>query len=71
MKVATKRVDLAPHFNLNQLGRYAIIATVKIKAWNRELASSPKMFDIIHGAKLWNRILVCRRVNPLRFSGGA
>jgi hypothetical protein len=55
MKVATKRVDLAPHFNLNQLGRYEIIATIKIKAWDRELASSPKMFDIIHGAKLWEQ----------------
>jgi hypothetical protein len=55
MKVATKRVDLAPHFNLNQLGRYAIIATVRIKAWDRELASSPKLFDIIHGAKLWEQ----------------
>lgn len=55
MRVATKRVDLAPHFNVSQLGRYSITATVKIKAWDRELASSPRPFDIIHGAKLWEQ----------------
>lgn len=55
MQVATKRVDLAPHFNMTQLGRYSITATVKIKAWDRELVSSPKSFDLIHGAKLWEQ----------------
>jgi hypothetical protein len=55
LKVATKRIDLAPHFSITQLGRYSITATVKIKAWDRELASAPKSFDIIHGAKLWEQ----------------
>jgi hypothetical protein len=55
LKTATKRVDLAPHFNMIQLGRYSITATVKIKSWDRELASTPKPFDIIHGAKLWEQ----------------
>jgi hypothetical protein len=31
MKVATKRVDLAPHFSMTQLGRYSVSATVKVK----------------------------------------
>jgi hypothetical protein len=55
MKVATKRVDLSPHFNLTQLGRYSIIATVRIKTWDRELASVPRPFDVINGAKLWEQ----------------
>ena len=54
-KVATKRVDLAPYFSLNRSGRYSVTATVRIKGWNREIASPPKHFDIIEGAKLWEQ----------------
>jgi hypothetical protein len=54
-KVAVWRVDLAPHFVLTQVGRYSVTATVKIKAWDREVASKPKPFDIIHGAKIWEQ----------------
>jgi hypothetical protein len=54
-KVATKRVDLAPYFALTRPGRYRIVATVRIKAWGAQLASPPKDFDIIEGAKLWTR----------------
>lgn len=55
MKVATKRVNLAPHFNMTQCGHYSVTATVRIKAWDRELVSPSKSFDIIHGAKLWEQ----------------
>jgi hypothetical protein len=54
-KIATKRVDLTPYFTLPQPGRYAVSAIVKIKAWDREVSSPPKNFDIIHGAKLWEQ----------------
>lgn len=54
-QVATKRVNLAPGFILSQPGRYTVTATVKIKAWDREVASPPKAFDIIHGAVLWQQ----------------
>lgn len=54
-KVATKRVDLLPFFTILQPGRYTLSATIKIKAWDREVASVPKSFDIIHGAKLWEQ----------------
>jgi hypothetical protein len=53
-EVATKRVDLAPYFVLNQSGRYNIIATVRIKAWGAEITSPPRSFDVINGAKLWS-----------------
>src|SRR6266478_2346105 len=40
-KMATKRVDLTPYFALNQPGRYSIIATVRVKAWDRQIPSQP------------------------------
>jgi hypothetical protein len=54
-RVATKRLDLAPYFSLNHSGRYSVTATVRIKDWNQEVTSSPKSFDIIEGAKLWEQ----------------
>src|SRR5690348_10695911 len=54
-KVAIKRVDLAPYFMLTMPGSYQIVATVRIKGWNRELISPPKSFDVIDGAKLWEQ----------------
>src|SRR5437588_8872848 len=52
-KVATKRLDLAPYFSMTKPGRYRIIATVKVKNWDRELKSDPLRFNIIHGAVVW------------------
>src|SRR5439155_9511751 len=52
---ATKHVDLAPYFALAQPGRYAIIATVRIKDWDHEITSSPKNFYVIEGTKLWEQ----------------
>jgi hypothetical protein len=55
-EVATKRVDLAPYFVLSHPGRYRVIATVRIKDWNVDVASSPKSFDVISGARLWSQV---------------
>jgi hypothetical protein len=54
-KVATRRVDLLPHFDLARAGRYTLVASVRIKEWDQMLATTPKSFDIIHGAKLWSQ----------------
>jgi hypothetical protein len=54
-RVATRRVDLAPYFALTQPARYSVTATVKIRAWDRDISSSPRSFDIIHGANLWEQ----------------
>jgi len=51
---ATRRVDLAPYFNLAQPGRYHIIAQVHIKEWDRQIASDAKSFDVTQGLKLWS-----------------
>lgn len=52
-KRATVRVDIAPYFNLLRQGHYSITAIVRIKEWGREIASRPKSFDVIEGARLW------------------
>jgi hypothetical protein len=52
---ATRRVDLAPYFSFSRPGRYSIRATVTIKQWDRSITSPPKNFDIVEGAKLWER----------------
>ena len=54
-KRAIKRVDLAPYFNLAREGRYTARATVKIPQWEVQYASDPQPFDIIRGARLWER----------------
>jgi hypothetical protein len=54
-KVATKRVDLAPYFADMEPGRYEVLVTVRIRSWNHEIVSQPKAFDVIEGAKLWER----------------
>lgn len=54
-KVATRRVDLAPYFALNQVGRYRLNASVQIKDWDSTLSAKPKGFDVIKGATLWSQ----------------
>ena len=54
-KVATRRVELVPHFDLALAGRYTLVASVRIKDWDQTLTTKPKNFDIINGAKLWSQ----------------
>lgn len=54
-KMATRRVDLAPYFDLSNRGRYQINANVRIKEWDTTLAAKPKTFNIIKGAQLWSQ----------------
>jgi len=54
-QVATRRVDLAPYFNLLHTGRYKVTARVHINEWNTDVTSAPKNFDIINGAQIWSQ----------------
>ena len=55
-KVATRRVDLGPHFALTRHGRYSVSATVQVPEWGVQITSRPPTnFDIIRGAKLWSQ----------------
>lgn len=53
--VASRLVDLMPYYDLNKAGRYTVVATVKLKQWNEELASKPKNFEIARGNKIWEQ----------------
>ncbi|HEY9173437.1 MAG TPA: hypothetical protein VI136_14215 [Verrucomicrobiae bacterium] len=52
---ATRRVDIAPYFNLGRQGAYRAQVTVKIAQWNQQFSSTPVSFDIITGARVWER----------------
>jgi hypothetical protein len=54
-KTATKRVNLGPYFPLTSQGRYGLVATVKIKDWDREITSKPAMFNVFEGPRLWEQ----------------
>jgi len=54
-KVATRRVELVPHFDITRAGRYSLTASVRIKEWDQTLTTKPKNFDIINAAKLWSQ----------------
>jgi len=53
--VATQHADIAPYFTITRTGHYTVIATVKLKDWDREVASVPKGFDVIQGVKMWEQ----------------
>jgi hypothetical protein len=52
---ATKRVDLAPCFNLTQSGKYKVVATVKVPAFKTSFASPGKVFYIVSGSRMWEK----------------
>ncbi|MDB6016456.1 MAG: hypothetical protein JWR19_945 [Pedosphaera sp.] len=54
-KTATKRVDIAPYFNISKYGRYTVTAVVNIKDWSAQVTSDPKNFDVVRGTKLWEQ----------------
>jgi hypothetical protein len=49
---ATRRVNLAPYFNLQRPGRYRVTARVNVPQWGVEITSDAKSFDIVPGTKL-------------------
>jgi len=53
--VAVRRVDLMPYFELSQPGRYRVTAILKIKQWNVDVSSKPKLFEIVRGTKIWEQ----------------
>jgi hypothetical protein len=54
-RVAIKRADLVKYFAPMTPGHYSINATIHVKDWNREVASAPRFFDVIEGARLWEQ----------------
>jgi hypothetical protein len=54
-KVATRWVNLMPHFALSRIGRYQIVATVRVAEWGTAVATPPKAFEIIRGTRIWSQ----------------
>lgn len=54
-QMATKHVDLAPYFDITKPGRYTVTATLHIAAWNDQIPSRAKEFNIVDGAKIWSQ----------------
>lgn len=54
-KQATVRVDLQPYYDLRRQGRYVIMATVKIKEWNKTITTKSVPFEVVEGTKLWEQ----------------
>ena len=52
---ATKRVNIAPYFNIAQPGRYNLSANIKIPQWQREINAKGRIFDIVTGSKIWEQ----------------
>ncbi len=51
----TKRVDLAPYFDLTQPGRYYVSATLLVPQWRHAVQCKAVSFDIIRGNSLWEQ----------------
>jgi hypothetical protein len=54
-KQATLRVDLAPCYDLREIGRYQISAEVMISNWSKTLTTKAKSFEIIRSTRLWEK----------------
>jgi hypothetical protein len=54
-KVATKRVDVRPYFDLERPGRYLISAAVWIAEWGAEIPSQPVSVEVVRGTTLWEQ----------------
>jgi hypothetical protein len=52
---ATKRIDIAPCFQLTTPGRYTVTARIKIPQWQQELSTKSKPFVISSVRKLWEQ----------------
>jgi len=50
---ATRRVDLAPYFDMGRPGHCRVTATVRIAQLGQEITSAPAKVNIISGTKLW------------------
>jgi hypothetical protein len=53
--VGTKKVDIAPHYDLTQPGRYYLKATVNMAQWGQSFETKAVPFDIIKGSSLWEQ----------------
>jgi len=52
---ATRRVNIAPFFNVGRPGSYRVVAIVKFPELGSEQGSPPAQFSVVTGRKLWEQ----------------
>jgi len=52
---ATKVIDIAPYYALEQAGRYTLTAKVAIRQWGKQFDAKPVKFDVTNGTVLWEQ----------------
>ena len=52
---ATKEIDIAPYYALEQAGRYILTAKVAIRQWGKQFDTKPVKFDVTNGTVLWEQ----------------
>ena len=64
-KSVSLRADLMPYFQLREPGRYKVAVRVKIPQLESEVTADWKSFDIISGAKIWEKEVGVPGTSPL------
>lgn len=54
-RMATKRINVEPYFNLTKPGRYKLSVRLHLPGFDHPIASPTKQLDIITGNKLWEQ----------------
>ncbi|MCI0535587.1 MAG: hypothetical protein L0Z50_10190 [Verrucomicrobiales bacterium] len=54
-KIGTRRIDIAPYFDLSRPGRFTVAASVRLPQLNIRVPSKPVSFNIITGTVLWQQ----------------
>ena len=54
-KMATKELNIEPHFALNRPGQFSVSASVHIEEWNQSITSAAEPFNIVSGTRLWEK----------------
>jgi hypothetical protein len=54
--IATKRVDLAPHYRALRPGRYVLSSVLRITDWASYIKLDPVEFDVFQGTVVWEQL---------------
>jgi hypothetical protein len=54
-KTMSLRMDLMPYFELNEPGHYKLNVRLAVPQLRQEIPAEPKGFDIVSGAKIWEK----------------
>lgn len=54
-KTVVRQINLMPYFRFNRVGQYSISATIRIKNWDQDFTSAPKVIQIGSGFSLWEQ----------------